>query len=137
MEQIKRKKGSVPISISLFDLNYCLSGTGLVFEELDHAQQCEVFHYLGVDVYSDIEQFECLHRTKFNTNNEPWFGVLFTGVERVDEEWFWTGKASLENRINRHAGSGFNVELRMMSATSNFTADICEHISKGKDRGTK
>lgn len=133
MEQIKQKKGSVPKSISVYDLDVCLEVVGKRFEELDKADQDEILFYLGMDVKADMEWYPCLHRTQFKPNNEPNTGILITGVERVDDEWFWGGKASLENRINRHAGSGFNTELRIMSATSNFTADICDHVQNKRD----
>lgn len=133
MEQIKQKKGSVPRSISLFDLDACLAIVGKRFAELDKVEQDSILFYLGMDVKADMEWFPCLHRTQFKPNNEPHDGILITGVERVDDEWFWGGKATLENRINRHAGSGFSTELRIMSATSNFTADICEHVQNKRD----
>lgn len=133
MGQIK-KRGSVPLSLSLYDLNHCLRGTGLTFEGLPEEKQNEILFYLGMDIGSCVEWFPCIHRTKFKPNNEPEEGILLTGVERVDSVWFLTGKASLENRINRHASSGFNIELRVMSATSNFTADIVDHIANKRDR---
>lgn len=133
MEQIKTKKGSVPLSISVYDLDHCLAASGTTFEELNESQKAEILFYLGVDTRVPIELYPCIHRTRFKPNNEPHEGVLLTGVERVDDEWFWSGKASLENRINRHSASGFNTELRIMSATSNFTADICEHVQNKKD----
>lgn len=131
MEQtIRVKKGSVPISISRYDLDVCLMPVGKKFVELDDHERESILYYLGVDTRVEIEEFECLHRAKFSPNNEPVEGVLLTGVERVDEAWFLSGKATLENRINRNSCSGFNTELRMMSAQSNFTADIVNHIQK-------
>lgn len=133
METIKQKKGSVPLSISIYDLDYCLASVGVTFESLLSHEQDAILYYLGIDMQVPLEVFECLHRTKFKPGNEPHYGTLITGVERVDAQWFWSGKASLENRINRHTNSGFSTELRIMSATSNFTADICEHVQQKRD----
>lgn len=133
MEQ-KTKKGSVPLSLSLYDLDHCLKDAGLTFSELPSDKQAEILFYLGMDTRSDIEWYSCIHRTKFKPNNEPYEGYLITGVERVDDEWFWSGKASLDNRIARHSKSGMSYELRIMSATSTFTADICDHVKEKKDK---
>lgn len=96
-------------------------------------EQNEILKFIGFDIQVDAEWYPCLHRTKFKPNNEPHEGILITGVERVDREWMLFGKPSMENRINQHSGTGFNTELLIMSAQSNFTADICNHVRGGKD----
>lgn len=134
MEQVKIKKGSVPLSVSVFDLDYFLAPSGREFYELTEEEQHSILNYIGIDTAVELEVIEVLHRTKTKPPSEPHFGKLITGVERIDEEWMLSGKCSLENRMSRHVASGHNLEMIRMSSQSNFTDEMINHMKTKRKR---
>lgn len=125
----------VPICISVFDIEYALAKAGMPeLESFSKEHLAEALYSIGFDK-NFIEIDEVLHRPIYSKNNEPWFGKRFVSFERQDREWMFSGKSSLENVINSQEDSEHKKDLMLMSAESNNTLEICEHIEKSGNKG--
>lgn len=87
---------SVPISYSFFDL---LKDPlfRIAAKQNDLGVQKKCFWELGIDTNEYFEIIEVLHRPK--TSNDPWFGLMVSGLERRDKEWLTSEYASYEAKI--------------------------------------
>lgn len=121
----------VPISVSMFDIEYVINTAGKSLEDFSQEEINNALHEIGFQV-QHIEIEECLHRPFFSPNNEPWKGKRFVSFERQDTEWLRSGKATLENIIYANEDETHKLDLLMMSQRATPTADIIDHISVGR-----
>lgn len=87
---------SVPISYSFFDL---LKDPlfRMAAKQDDKSLMNKCFWDIGIDTKEFVEIIEANHRPK--TSNDPWFGLMVSGLERRDKEWLTSGYASYEAQI--------------------------------------
>lgn len=87
---------SVPISYSFFDLlKDPLFRMAAKQNDLEVQKKC--FWELGIDTNEYFEIIGVLHRPR--TSNDPWFGLMVSGVERLDRPWRDSEYASYEAKI--------------------------------------
>lgn len=115
----------VPFNISEFDLNHVLNQVGKTVESLTKQELEDVLFYVGMDK-KGIEIEKVLHRPQFSPNNEPWLGNRYSGFERQDREWLFSGKSTLDNMISSQTDMEHKKDLLMMSRQANYTLEECE-----------
>lgn len=126
----------IPMSVSWLDIDHVLSQIGKVVSDLTSEQIEEILFFIGIEKGSyEIE--EVLHRPRFSYNNEPWFGKRFTGVERQDKDWLFSGRSSVENVIAGQTDTHHKRDLMLMSMTSTNTYDACTHLERENSRAGK
>lgn len=120
----------IPRNVSVFDLAKVPSAVGIIQrnckEEID-----ELLWQIGFDPKLGYELNACLHRPLTAKTNEPVYGIRVEGWERSDPEFMKSGFASWENKLEQ-LDPHLRDDLMSLSKESNFTADICSHISGGQ-----
>lgn len=115
----------VPFNVSEFDLNHVLSQAGKTVESLTKQELEDVLFYVGMD-RKGVTIEKVLHRPQFSPNNEPWLGERYSGFERQDREWLFSGKSTLDNVISSQTDMEHKKDLLMMSRQANYTLEECE-----------
>ena len=124
----------VPFNVSVFDLNVVLSEVDKSTKDLSNEELEAILFQLGMDS-KGIEVETVLHRPKYSLNNEPWLGERYSGFERQDREWLFSGKSTLDNMISSQTDMEHKKDLLMMSRQANYTSEECERaesVSKKK-----
>ena len=124
----------VPFNVSVFDLNVVLSEVDKSTKDLSNEELEAILFQLGMDS-KGIEVETVLHRPKYSLNNEPWLGERYSGFERQDREWLFSGKSTLDNMISSQTDMEHKKDLLMMSRQANYTLEECERaesVSKKK-----
>ena len=115
----------VPFNVSVFDLNVVLSEVDKSTKDLSNEELEAILFQLGMD-NKGIEVETVLHRPKYSPNNEPWLGERYSGFERQDREWLFSGKSTLDNMISSQTDMEHKKDLLMMSRQANYTLEECE-----------
>lgn len=126
----------IPMSISWFDIEHVLRQADMKMSDLCDEQIEEILFFCGVE-RGTYEIEEVLHRPRFSVNNEPWSGKRFSGYERQDKEWLFSGKSSIENVIASQTDMHHKRDLMMMSMSSTNTYDACTHLESEAKRVEK
>ena len=124
----------VPFNVSVFDLNRVLAQVDKSTKDLSSEELETILFQLGMD-NKGIEVETVPHRPKYSPNNEPWLGERYSGFERQDREWLFSGKSTLDNVISSQTDMEHKKDLLMMSRQANYTLEECERaesVSKKK-----
>lgn len=123
--------------LSQFDIDKVLGDIGKTLKDFPCQEVEDALFSIGFDRKGLEVEHDILHRPMFSVNNEPWLGSRIIGFERQDREWLFSGRSTLENIIGSQKDSDHRRDLAMMSAQSNNTATIIEHIENKRDVNKK
>jgi hypothetical protein len=113
--------------LSVFDILSIPEMKVVVYNE-DYWTFYQALHEAGFDINQDIEFEPCYHR---RVGGEVVYGPRVIGYERRDDGWMCSGYATEEAwkiNIGKRDVSLLR-ELEGMSRESNFTGELCEHLT--------
>lgn len=121
----------VPFNVSVFDMDFVLSKVGKSTKDLSNDEVEAILFQVGMDK-KGVELEEVLHRPMYTKDNEPWMGGRYSGFERQDKEWLYSGKSTLDNVISSQTDLEHKKDLLMMSRQSNNTAEMIEMAEEAR-----